>query len=116
MTKPTLSGVIAAIATAVDGEGEPDIARSVKLARYLLDNGCDGLNVLGTTGEATSFSLAQRSAVMTAYRDAGLPLDTIHVGLKGTAGQAFGAWLAKGVTFELEGEGNDYEPIRQTGA
>ena len=41
-------------------------------------------------------------------RDAGLPLDTVHVGLKGTAGQAFGAWLAKGVTFELEGEGNDY--------
>jgi 4-hydroxy-tetrahydrodipicolinate synthase len=80
MTKPTLSGVIAAIATAVDGEGEPDIARSVKLARYLLDNGCDGLNVLGTTGEATSFSLAQRRAVMTAYRDAGLPLERLMVG------------------------------------
>jgi glutamate synthase (NADPH/NADH) large chain len=30
------------------------------------------------------------------------------VSLNGTAGQAFGAWLAKGVTFELEGEGNDY--------
>ena len=27
---------------------------------------------------------------------------------KGTAGQAFGAWLARGVTFDLEGEGNDY--------
>jgi glutamate synthase (NADPH) large chain len=38
----------------------------------------------------------------------GLPLDTIHVKLSGTAGQAFGAWLARGVTFELEGEGNDY--------
>ncbi|MBR1221995.1 glutamate synthase large subunit [Bradyrhizobium sp. U87765 SZCCT0131] len=38
----------------------------------------------------------------------GLPLDTIHVKLQGTAGQAFGAWLARGVTFELEGEGNDY--------
>src|SRR6201991_4907318 len=42
------------------------------------------------------------------YGHKGLPDDTIHVGLKGTAGQAFGAWLAKGVTFELEGEGNDY--------
>jgi glutamate synthase (NADPH/NADH) large chain len=42
------------------------------------------------------------------YGHAGLPNDTIHVSLKGTAGQAFGAWLAKGVTFELEGEGNDY--------
>ena len=28
--------------------------------------------------------------------------------LKGTAGQSFGAWLARGVTFELEGEANDY--------
>ncbi|MGY3530391.1 glutamate synthase large subunit [Bradyrhizobium sp. USDA 4452] len=47
-------------------------------------------------------------AVAKIYGHAGLPLDTIHVGLKGTAGQAFGAWLAKGITFELEGEGNDY--------
>ena len=52
-----LHGVIAAIATAVDDNGEPDTARSTTLARHLLDNGCDGLNVLGTTGEATSFSL-----------------------------------------------------------
>jgi 4-hydroxy-tetrahydrodipicolinate synthase len=80
MIRPSLSGVIAAIATAVGAQGEPDIARSVKLARYLLNNGCDGLNVLGTTGEATSFSLAQRRAVMTAYRDAGLPLERLMVG------------------------------------
>ncbi len=42
------------------------------------------------------------------YGHEGLPDDTIHVSLKGTSGQSFGAWLAKGVTFELEGEGNDY--------
>jgi len=42
------------------------------------------------------------------YGHAGLPHDTIHVSLTGTAGQAFGAWLARGVTFDLEGEGNDY--------
>jgi glutamate synthase (NADPH) large chain len=47
-------------------------------------------------------------AVAKIYGHAGLPLDTIHVSLKGTAGQAFGAWLARGITFELEGEGNDY--------
>jgi 4-hydroxy-tetrahydrodipicolinate synthase len=75
-----LHGVIAAVATAVDQSGEPDCARSTALARYLLDNGCDGLNVLGTTGEATSFSLEQRKRVMTAYRDAGLPLDRLMVG------------------------------------
>src|SRR6266849_1360757 len=75
-----LEGVIAAIATAVDDKGEPDCARSAALARFLLANGCDGLNVLGTTGEATSFSLEQRKRVMTGYRDAGLPLDCLMVG------------------------------------
>jgi glutamate synthase (NADPH/NADH) large chain len=42
------------------------------------------------------------------YGHAGLPDDTIHVKLKGTAGQSFGAWVAHGVTLELEGEANDY--------
>ena len=42
------------------------------------------------------------------YGHAGLPHDTIQVSFKGTAGQAFGAWLTRGVTFDLEGEGNDY--------
>ncbi len=42
------------------------------------------------------------------YGHAGLPDGTIHVRLTGTAGQSFGAWLARGVTLELEGEGNDY--------
>jgi 4-hydroxy-tetrahydrodipicolinate synthase len=78
--QPILSGVIAAIATAVDERGEPDPARSTKLARFLLDNGCDGLNVLGTTGEATSFSLDQRKRMMTAYRDAGVATQRLMVG------------------------------------
>lgn len=80
MTKPALGGVIAAIATAVDERGAPDAARSAALARHLLDNGCDGLNVLGTTGEATSLSLAQRKAVMSAYAQAGLPMGRLMVG------------------------------------
>jgi 4-hydroxy-tetrahydrodipicolinate synthase len=75
-----LGGVIAAVATAVDVCGEPDRARSVALAKFLLANGCDGLNVLGTTGEATSFSVEQRKAVMNAYRDAGLPMQRLMVG------------------------------------
>ena len=75
-----LRGVIAAIATAVDDSGEPDCARSIALARFLLANGCDGLNVLGTTGEATSFSLDQRRRVMNAYADSDLPLDRMMVG------------------------------------
>ena len=89
-----LQGVIAAVATAVDERGEPDCARSAALARYLLANGCDGLNVLGTTGEATSFSLAQRRRVMTAYRDCGLPLDRLMVGT-GAASVADAAALTR---------------------
>jgi 4-hydroxy-tetrahydrodipicolinate synthase len=80
MTTSKLQGVIAAIATAVDDKGEPDCTRSTALARFLLANGCDGLNVLGTTGEATSFSLEQRKRVMSAYSEAGLPLDRLMVG------------------------------------
>src|SRR5215210_3443424 len=80
MAQAGLSGVIAAVATAVNQQGGPDTARSTKLARFLLDNGCDGLNVLGTTGEATSFSLEQRKGVMSTYKQAGLPLDRLMVG------------------------------------
>ena len=79
MTK-TISGVIAAIATPIEESGAPDLGRAMKLARFLLDNGCDGLNVLGTTGEATSFSLAERKAVMDAYKSNGLPLNRLMVG------------------------------------
>ena len=59
-------------------------------------------NVNRTVGAMLSGEVAKR------YGHAGLPEDTIHVRLKGTAGQSFGAWLAHGVTLELEGDANDY--------
>ena len=55
-----------------------------------------------TAGAMLSGEIAKR------YGHEGLPTDTINVKFSGTAGQSFGAWLAHGVTFELEGEGNDY--------
>ncbi len=48
------------------------------------------------------------SRVVEKYGHAGLPDDSIHVSLSGTAGQSFGAFLAHGVTLDLVGEGNDY--------
>ncbi|MDR0834047.1 MAG: glutamate synthase large subunit [Candidatus Symbiothrix sp.] len=42
------------------------------------------------------------------YGDKGLKENTITVGFKGSAGQSFGAFLAAGITFNLEGEANDY--------
>ena len=80
MAETKLRGVIAAVATPVSEDGSPDTARATRLARFLIDNGCDGLNVLGTTGEATSFSLEERKRVMDAYKAAGLPLDRMMVG------------------------------------
>jgi glutamate synthase (NADPH/NADH) large chain len=48
------------------------------------------------------------SAVAKRYGHAGLPDDTIHITFNGIAGQSFGAFLARGVTFELQGATNDY--------
>ena len=80
MGSKRMRGVIAAVATPVDEGGDPDHPRALKLARFLLDNGCDGLNVLGTTGEATSFSVDQRKGLMSAYRAGGLPMERLMVG------------------------------------
>jgi glutamate synthase (NADPH) large chain len=60
------------------------------------------VNVDRTTGAMLSGKIAL------AHGETGLPDDTIIVKLTGTAGQSFGAFLAKGVTLELEGEANDY--------
>jgi glutamate synthase (NADPH/NADH) large chain len=59
-------------------------------------------NVNRSTGAMLSGQVAKR------YGHAGLPEDTIWLSFKGTAGQAFGAWVAAGVTLDLCGEGNDY--------
>jgi glutamate synthase (NADPH/NADH) large chain len=55
-----------------------------------------------TVGTMLSGEVAKR------YGHAGLPEDAIYIKAKGTVGQSFGAFGAKGVTIELAGEGNDY--------
>ncbi len=79
MSGHRLSGVIAALPTPVTVDNRPDIPRFVALARRLLDDGCDALNVCGTTGEATSLSVAQRALVMSAAV-AALPPARLMVG------------------------------------
>jgi dihydrodipicolinate synthase/N-acetylneuraminate lyase len=78
LSKP-LSGVIAAIATPIDETGAPDLERAVNLARYCWTM-VRRLNVLGTTGEATSFSVDERKGVMDAYKSNGLPMHRLMVG------------------------------------
>jgi glutamate synthase (NADPH/NADH) large chain len=46
--------------------------------------------------------------VATRYSNSSLPDNTIRINFTGTSGQSFAAFLAKGITFELTGEGNDY--------
>ncbi len=59
-------------------------------------------NVDRSAGAMLSGELAKR------HGHKGLKDDTIHVTLNGTAGQSFGAFLARGITFDLVGDGNDY--------
>lgn len=76
-----LKGVIAAAATPLREDLAIDLDRLVEHCRHLLDEGgCDGINLLGTTGEATSFSIAQRIEAMRTVARAGLPLDRFMVG------------------------------------
>jgi glutamate synthase (NADPH) large chain len=59
-------------------------------------------NVNRTVGTMLSGEVARR------YGHQGLVEDTIHVQFNGTAGQSFGAFLARGITLDLVGQGNDY--------
>ena len=59
-------------------------------------------NINRTIGAMLSGRVAER------YGHGGLPEDTISINATGTAGQSFGAWLARGVSIFLEGEANDY--------
>ena len=80
----------------------------IEHAREALENGTPieiklpVRNVHRTVGAMLSGEIARR------YGSAGLPNDTIRFEFTGSAGQSFGAFLAKGVTLTLEGDANDY--------
>ncbi|MBF0386961.1 MAG: glutamate synthase large subunit [Candidatus Omnitrophica bacterium] len=63
---------------------------------------CEVRNVNRTVGTMLSSTIARK------YGMAGLKDETIHIDFSGSAGQSFGAFLSKGVTFELAGDANDY--------
>jgi glutamate synthase (NADPH/NADH) large chain len=59
-------------------------------------------NVMRTVGAMLSGEVSKR------YGEDGLPEDTINCTFKGSAGQSFGGFLARGINFRLEGDSNDY--------
>ncbi|RPB15543.1 putative glutamate synthase Glt1 [Morchella conica CCBAS932] len=77
-------------------------------SEYTLDRGVptriesDIVNTDRALGATLSYRISRLKG------EAGLEPDSVHVNLKGSAGQSFGAFLAPGVTLELEGDANDY--------
>jgi 4-hydroxy-tetrahydrodipicolinate synthase len=63
-TKLPVHGVFCASATPVLSDGTPDHAAFAAHAKALIEEGCDGIALLGTTGEANSFSIGQRQAIL----------------------------------------------------
>jgi 4-hydroxy-tetrahydrodipicolinate synthase len=74
-----LSGIWSAALTPLTESLRPDASRAIDYYGELLENGCDGIAVLGTTGEAMSFSTGVRVAFMQALAQS-LPLDRLMVG------------------------------------
>jgi 4-hydroxy-tetrahydrodipicolinate synthase len=84
-TIPPLGGVIAAAVTPLTADGAIETAAYLDHCRWLLAHGCDGINVLGTTGEANSIGLAARHRLLDTVGTSGLPMAQLMVGTGGCA-------------------------------
>jgi 4-hydroxy-tetrahydrodipicolinate synthase len=80
-----IEGIWSAVLTPIDGDREPDTATALSHCRQLLERGCDGVNLLGTTGEAMSFSVEQRVDFMEAMAANGLPVGCAMAGTGATS-------------------------------
>jgi 4-hydroxy-tetrahydrodipicolinate synthase len=69
-----MNGVNAAVLTPMNRDLTPDLGRMADHCRWLLDNGCDGLGILGTSGEAQSFSTRERMDILDGLAKAGIPM------------------------------------------
>lgn len=67
------SGVLSASLTPMDANMEPDHKALENHCRWLLKNGCDGLAILGTTGEANSYSMHERKEIIQILVESGIP-------------------------------------------
>ena len=79
-TRLPIHGVYCASATPVLEDGTPDHAAFATHCRALLEEGCDGIALLGTTGEANSFSLAERQELLERVIAAGIEPDRLLPG------------------------------------
>lgn len=70
MTPPSFGRLVTAMVTPFDGEGRLDLEGAVRLARYLLENGSDGLVLAGTTGESPVLSDEEKTELWEAVAGA----------------------------------------------
>lgn len=80
MTDLPIAGVFCASVTPVTADLAPDHAAFVAHCRHLLEQGCDGIALLGTTGEANSFSVSERKALLEAVVATGIPSERLLPG------------------------------------
>jgi 4-hydroxy-tetrahydrodipicolinate synthase len=85
MQKALFGGVNAAVVTAMNDDLSIDVDRLAARCRWLLANGCNGLGLLGTTGEANSLGISERLAVMEGVVERGVPAQVLLPGTGTTA-------------------------------
>ena len=73
MNDAIFGGVNAAVLTAMHADFSPDLERMAGHAHWLLGHGCNGLGIMGTTGEANSFGLHERKAILDGLIARGVP-------------------------------------------
>ena len=110
LSKPRVPKTISAYCTTKQNHNTDKVLdrKLIKLAKLALEKAefvkieLEIKNVDRTIGAMLSGEVCKR------YGEKGLPKDTIYCKFNGVAGQSFGAFLAKGIIFELEGLANDY--------
>ena len=108
-----IAGRVATSPRRVHGDGA--CQRAVDELLPLIEKAAPALNGQGAVQINSAINNTDRTTgtmlsglVAAKFGHQGLPDDTIHIKLNGTAGQSFGAWATHGITLELEGEANDY--------
>jgi 4-hydroxy-tetrahydrodipicolinate synthase len=94
MKEALFAGVNAAVLTAMHPDLSPDLDRMAAHSKWLLANGCNGLGVMGTTGEANSFGLTERKQILEGLIARGIPAKVMMPGT-GTANIADTVELTK---------------------
>ncbi len=80
MSNHKITGVYSAATTPLNADGSPDLGLFTEHCQRLIEEGCHGVALLGTTGEANSFSSAERGVILEAALKAGIPSDKLLPG------------------------------------